>query len=637
MFTEIFLFELKYRITRPATWIYFGIFFIISFLAINAMGGLFGNVVIISTGGKMNANSPSNINMLIQLLNLFGILIVSAIVGNPVYRDFEHDTHSLFYTKPITKFSYLAGRFFGSIVITLLVLISIPLGILIGSFMPYLDREIFGPFNLMAYIQPYLVFVIPNVIFAGAFFFTTATLTRNILVNYLGMVIFLVLYGIAGSLISDIDNETLAAMLDPMGTSALRGVTKYWTLAEKNTMIIPLTGILLLNRVVWISIAILILGLAYWKFKFSHFTLDKKQKSKPVIDIPIIQEGEKEKIIPHVKIILPKVSQSFSATFIRSQLWNFTKREFFGIVKNIYFIAIVFAGVVLLFVNGAQVGKIYGTPTYPVTYQVMDFLGGTFYLFMFIIIIFYSGELVWKERSLKINQIIDAMPISNGLQFFSKLFALIFVQVVLLFVVMFSGIIIQSFKGYYNFEIGLYFKELFGVNLIDWILMCVLAMFVQVLTNHKFLGYFIMIVYCIFTIFQEKLGLEHKLYQYSSDIGIPYSDMNGYGHFVFPFIVFKIYWASFAVMLAIFSNLLWVRGTETNFKLRWKLAKQKFDRTTKLIMLFSLIVFLGCGSFIFYNTNILNKYQTSNASQNNKAEFEKKYSKYKKMNQPKNY
>jgi len=633
MFKEIFLFEIKYRIKRPATWIYFGIFFALSFLAINVMGGLLTDIVQVSgAGGKVNANSPYNLNGLIQGMGLYGILIISAIVGNPVFRDFEHDTHALFYTKPITKLGYLGGRFFGSVTIAILVLTSIALGIFIGSLMPYLDREKFGAFNLIAYVQPYLLFIIPNTIFAGAIFFTLATLTRKILSVYIGSVLFLVLYGVASTLTRDLDNETMAAFLDPLGGSALRGVTKYWTTVEKNTLLVPLTGKLLINRAIWISAGMLIWGLTYRRFKFSHLASDKKKKTNRVMTHV---EKEEQEEIQKVKLSLPKVSQLFSSALYRSQLWTFTKQEFFGIVKNIYFIAIVFAGMVLLFVNGTQVGKIYDTPTFPVTYQVLEFLGGTFSLFMLIIIIFYSGELVWKERSVKINQIIDAMPIPDGLQFMSKLFSLMLVQVLLLFVVMLSGIIVQSFKGYYNFEIGLYLKGLFGVSLIGWLLTCVLAMLVQTLVNHKFVGHFIMIVYYIFTIFQTPLGLEHTLYQYGSDVGMTYSDMNGYGHYVFPFFIYKIYWSAFAVVLAMLTNLFWIRGTETKFKTRWQLAKKKFNRSAKFVVIASLVVFLACGSFIFYNTNILNKYKTAGEIRNEQAEFEKKFKKYEKLPQPK--
>ena len=45
----------------------------------------------------------------------------------------------------------------------------------------------------------------------------------------------------------------------------------------------------------------------------------------------------------------------------------------------------------------------YGTNTYPVTYQVLDIASGSFAIFMLIITAFYAGELVWRERDARMD------------------------------------------------------------------------------------------------------------------------------------------------------------------------------------------------------------------------------------------
>ncbi|MEO6882748.1 MAG: M1 family aminopeptidase, partial [Bacteroidia bacterium] len=247
---------------------------------------------------------------------------------------------------------------------------------------------------------------------------------------------------------------------------------------------------------------------------------------------------------------------------------------------------------------------------------------------------FYSGELVWKERELKISQIYDALPINDRSPFISKLFALILVQVDLLFVVMFCGIIIQCCYGYFHFEIGLYLRGLFGIRLIDYALICVLSMFIQVLVNNKYVGYFVMVVYYLFSIFMGSMGLEHHLYQYASDPGMTYSALNGYGSYVAPFVWFKLYWALFATLLAIIAKLFWIRGNETSFSQRVKIAKARFTFSTKIVSAFVLIAFIGVGGFIFYNTNILNKYVTSYEQEKAQVAYEKTYKKYEHIPQP---
>ncbi|AMJ64563.1 hypothetical protein [Hymenobacter sp. PAMC 26628] len=114
MFLPIFLFELKYRLKRPATWIYFFLLFLMAFLLVTAAGGGFGTGVNVALGGDgqtVKINAPFSLNIITAVLSVFGVIIASSLMGNPVYRDFEYRTHALFYTTPISKFGYLGGRF----------------------------------------------------------------------------------------------------------------------------------------------------------------------------------------------------------------------------------------------------------------------------------------------------------------------------------------------------------------------------------------------------------------------------------------------------------------------------------------------------------------------------------------------
>mgnify|MGYP005749831589 CR=1 FL=1 len=630
MFKEIFLFELKYRLKRPATYIYFGLLFAMAFLAMLALGGAFGGGVIIgdASGGKVNANSPYQINWIVTLLSWFGVLITSAMMGTPIFRDFEHKTHSLYYTTPITKAGYLFGRFFGSFLITLFVFLGVAVGAWAATVMPWVEPDKIGPFNLMWYLQPYLTIIIPNLILTGAIFFTLATLTRSALSIYVGGVIFLVLYGISSSLTGDLDNETIANLLDPLGASAIYYTQRYWTTAERNTMMLPFSEHILANRALWTGIGLALLVFCYFRFSFSFanagFKLFRKRSSAEAAGA----------FVPSERLKLPKVSQHFSFSLSWQQFLKLTKLEFKGVIKSVYFIAIVTAGIIFLFVSGTQIGKMYGTTVFPVTSTVITVLNGTFALFFLIIITFYAGELVWRERDNNINQMYDALPIPNWVPFASKLLALMLVQVILLFVIMFCGIVIQTFKGYYNYELDVYFKGLFGLQLIEYMMLCVLAMLVQVIVNNKYLGHFVMVVYFLLNIFKGQLGWEHNLYSFNSDPGITYSAMNGYGHFVWPFTIYKVYWAAFAIILAVLANMLWVRGTESMIKWRFKLAALQLGRPTMAVTGVAMAIFMVTGGYIYYNTNVLNTYRNSDEQEKRQAEFEKTYKKYDGIPQP---
>jgi ABC-type transport system involved in multi-copper enzyme maturation permease subunit len=614
-------FELKRRLTSPSTWVYFALFFVLAFLLMIAAGGAFSSVNIgLGAGGKVMINSPYTLQQFIALLSYFGLLITGAVAGQAVYQDFHSNCHPFFFTAPITERQYLAGRLLGAFAVVLIVFCSIGLGCWAGSVMFFLEKSLVGPNHAMAYVQPYLVSVIPNLLFTGALFFGLAALTRKIAPVYLTSVLLLIGYLIASTLSAKLENKTLAALIDPFGMQATARLTEYWTIVEKNTQRVPLRGIFLANRLLWSAIGLGVLAFTARRFRFAHPNEGGRARNDDVrANAPAVA--------------LPS-SEPAAAPGALQKLAGLTWLSFQETVKNVYFAVIVFAGVLFMVVAAATMGSIYGTNTWPVTYQVLDLVGGSFSLFMIIIITLYAGELVWRERDARVDQLFDALPIPTWLPLSAKLAALVLTQVLLLLVVLVAGILIQSFKGYFHYEIGLYLKELFGLQLVGYALICVLAMFVQVLVNQKYVGHFVMVVYYIVSAFMPRFGFEHHLYRYGSAPDYTYSDMNGYGHFLRPVFWFDLYWAAVAVLLAIVANLFWVRGLEGSLRQRLALARARFSPRLRLATGVAAVLVLGLGAFIFYNTNVLNKYRTEFARNRIVAEYEKRYKKLEHAPQP---
>ncbi|MCB0521110.1 MAG: hypothetical protein KDD27_19385, partial [Saprospiraceae bacterium] len=146
MFWSVFTFELKYRSTRPATYIYFVLFFVLTALII-ANGGS-------PASEKVYHNSPAMIGSFFALLGVFSVLISSAVMGVPLYRDLEHNTKEYLLSTPISRSAYFWGRFWGSFVVLLLILTGAIFGYIVGSWIgPVFDwtkPERFGP-NLPVY------------------------------------------------------------------------------------------------------------------------------------------------------------------------------------------------------------------------------------------------------------------------------------------------------------------------------------------------------------------------------------------------------------------------------------------------------------------------------------------------------
>ncbi|MFC2155347.1 ABC transporter permease [Acidobacteriota bacterium] len=636
MFRHIFSFELWYRLKKVSTHIYFAMFFLVGFFGVYraSVGGGLLRKLINAGVGNVNADAPYALFYLITVASHFGILITAAFFANSAFRDFKENSHELYFSYPIRKIDYFADRFFGAMAASLFVFSGVGLGAFLGRLAPFTDVNKVGPVDLWVYIQPYLVSVLPNILFAGALFFSLVLLTRKIFPLYVGVTGLLIFY-LVGESLARTRSDFLAALIDPFGKLAAQGFYEYWTAAQKNILLIPLSGDFLINRVLWSGLAVALLIFTYRKFRLSYM-LESGPIRPPLSGFRFDNQKFFQKSPPHrrrpVSAIIT-VERLFGFKSHIRQIFSASLHEFRVLVKNTYFLIILFLGTAFIFILGFRnVGLVRGTQTHPVTSQVLASTKMTLYLFSLLLILFCSGELIWRERSKKVDQIYDVLPVPTWVPFSGKLGALILVQVLMVTIIMFAGIIIQVLHGYTHFELGLYIKELFGIRLVYYCLISVLAMFIQVLVNKKFLGF--VITFLLVDDLLPTLGFEHHLWRFASVPDYVYSDINGYGTFAQGIFFFNLYWIAFALILILLAVLFRVRGKDTGLTKRIRKAKERLTRRKLLADAAALLSCIFFGGYIVYNTNILNRFESRQTTELNKVEYEKKYKKYETMPRP---
>jgi ABC-2 type transport system permease protein len=625
MFKEIFLFEIRYRLKRPATWAYFGILM------------LFGLIVAIGGNGpiseKVFVNSPVAIANMLSVISIFGIMLSSAIMGVPIYRDIEHKTENYFFSYPISEKGYLLGRFCGSMSVLFLVSLGLHVGLIIGfiigPFAGYEEPERFTSFNLWWYIQPTLMLYWTNFFFAGCIFFALVSLTKRVMLAYAGGAILFILYLITLTLTQDIENKDLVSLLDPFGLGTYQNIIRYWTPEEQNSMTVPFRGMLIWNRLIWVGLGISTLLLTLFTFNFQKF-LNKNYISKRKDD----NLDQDNAAAAFTKI--PSVSKVFSKSLNIRLLLDLAVMEFKNIVRDNFFIAILIAAVLFLFYDGWSGAPIYGTPSLPLTYYMLEIKNGTYIILIFILIVFMTGEVLHRERNVNYDQIFGALPLPNRLVYGSKFLALVMICFVLVNIVMFSGVLNQIIKGYFHFEFEMYFTDLYLIEFPKYIIFVLLAFFVHSLVTKKFVGHVIAIAIWVFLFGLNQLGnVDNNLYLYSYAPSYTVSDMNGFGHFGEVLFWFRTYWLACGGALLVIGYLFWKRGTDSGRKARWQIAKERLNGRTISAFVLCLAIFIGSGAFINYNTKTLNNYQTKKQGIISSADYEKQLSKYDKIPQPK--
>ncbi|NJO01381.1 MAG: hypothetical protein HC880_06565 [Bacteroidia bacterium] len=622
MFWKIFSFELRYRLGRPATYLYFAILFLFAFLNVIYGGG--------PSSEKAFVNSAYAISSLLIVLSIFSMLISSAVMGMPVYRDIEHQTHTYFFSYPIREKTYLMGRFWGSFVVLVLISLGIHVGFALGAALgPYLgleDSERFGQFNLMAYIVPTLIFTIPNLFFTGTIFFALVALTRRVFITYVGSIFLLIAYILGVTLAQDIEYKNVVDILDPFAFNTFDNAARYWTPVEQNTLLPSLTGNLFWNRLLWVGVSLVIFAYVILRFRFADFLATRSGRA--------VADSALE--VKHTFVPIPKVSPTFSTGLAFRQMVQLARLELGNIIRDPYFLAILVGGVLFLFLDGWFGSPVYGTPSLPLTYYMLEVKDFNYGLFVFILIIFYTGETVHRDKTVHFSQIIDALPVPNWVQYGSKFLSLAGICFLLATTVWIVGVINQTFQGYFNYEFGMYFMDLYLITFPNYLQLLMLAFIVHILVNNKFVGHVVTIGIWLLMVGIRNIGeINYNLFFYSYLPDYRISDMNGFGHFFAPLFWFNFYWLSLGVVFLLLGNIFWNRGTESSFRSRFRLARQRLNRPVGLGLVVFMLLFLGSGAFIYYNVSVLNPYRSAKEQRRFSAEYEKKYKKYERLAQPK--
>ena len=656
MFRHIAAFEWRYQVRSPAFWVGCLIFLLLAF------GATASDNVQIGSIGNVHKNAPYAIVQMLAVLGVFSVFVTVAMVANVVVRD--DDTHfaPIIRTTSVDKASYLGGRFLGALAAALIVMAMVPLGIWLGTLMPWQDVEKIGPFVGSHYLAGLFAFELPTLLITGAIFFAVAVGTRSLVWSNVCAVALLVLFFVShGATRNDPAWERLAALFDPFGTAAVSYVTKYWTASERNTLLPPFTGVLLANRLLWTAVAGAVFAAGYRAFRFEtrfdrpaaaaladgpaakapRSSRARKAARRHQDELAALVEqnpaGVREMLAAasrRATPALPDIPPATPAT-ARAQLVELAKIDMAFVFRSPAYYVLVAVGVFLSGTNVFFGGEILGSPSYPVTRLMARALldGGS--LLSFVLAIYYAAELVWRDRDRRMHEIIDATAAPDWTHLVPKVVAIVAVLVSNLLIGVLAAIAFQACNGYFRFEIGAYLAWFVWPMAVAAVLVAVLTVFVQVLAPNKYIGWAAMLVYFVATVTLGNLGYEHNLYTYGGTPSVPLSDMNGMGRFWIGQAWFQLYWAAFATGLLVLSHALWRRGVSVGLRPRLRLAGRHLRGTAGRILAGAVVVWAVTGAWIFYNTNVLNPYVTQPEHDRRMADFEKTLLPFEAVAQPK--
>lgn len=511
----------------------------------------------------------------------------SVIMCDPVIRDFRTDIDPLIFSKPVSRASYLLGKFFGNFfvlvccqsafVITLLVL---------QAFRT--SEMIVQPVRVFPYFKHFFFFVVITHLVLAAFYFTVGTLTRNSKIVYGLAVCFYPLY--ISSMVFLLKGLPLRwrVLLDPMLLSSSLPGNGFLHSAEfLNRYVVSYSVDMIANRVLVILVTAVCLAILYVRFTISerpgkveafsilnlstaaervYYDSDSFQETRgDQIEKPDSPKKEMIRVIPLPEVarenegIRANVSKLIAALGVEFRLLR-AERSLVVIMPLAIFLSIL------------EVAFYDVTPDVSYSAAYATNTAKLLLLFLIGITVFYTGEAMHRDREVRIQPVLWAMPAPNNVFLLSKFLATLFLTFSLVVLVGLIAIVIQFLRGHTPVEIPAFLITYSVILLPGIVFMTGLSIALNVLLRDKYLVYAVSIGTGAGLLYLYSTGYNHWLYNPLLYQLWTYADLTGAGSNQATILIQRVYCLAIASGCLALAHLFFQRKSRKGLQLNGRLS-----------------------------------------------------------------
>lgn len=632
MFFPLLKFEIKYLSRQLSWWFALLMLILLGFL-------LSGRVV---TSGDVYALSPHNITYLMAMLSQIAIFTTTLITAHSALRDTSYDFSSFVQTKPIKHHTLILSRFTSLFLMSLLIVLGAITAILLPTLLINYDAEISGVFQLSYLLWPLCLVVLPNLLFTVSILFFSASIFKTTLATFIsgiGIYIFYLMSAVFldSALFTASDpiargEINYASLLDPFAVSAFLEQTQFWTRIEKNTLLINLDGNFLYNRIIWILVSLSLLISLLVK------PLSHKRRSK------MVKRGGKK--AENLGVLTRNTNSNSLNTAYKAFKTDFSHCLAFGTdllfelkmtLRSLPFLLLIglVAALSLAYIFNGMNNNFFVGVQYAYTSALLPYVAKPLDLVGLFIVILFSGEMVWRAKDHQFDNVLSVTPAPSWLYFLSKVTVMACLILLMIAVVISVGVAYQLWNGFYADDVFLFFSlvPIYGLPLL---LASILSLSIHHIAANKYVGF--ALAGGILLVFKSDiaamLGIGHNLLRFS-DLGPHYySDFSGYDIFTRNLFWFSVYWTAFTITIAIIAFGISKRSLEESILSAFTRLTDLLSKSGVRVLQLAALITLFSGSYIFYNTNIINNYVTPTEQIQKQLTYETALKSYKETNAP---
>lgn len=579
--------------------------------------GIFaGNQFNLTFGEGVFLNSPYTIGFMLGFLSLSIIFIATIIGSQLLFREDDSRFNLIIYTTPISEKHFFFGRFISFFSLTFLLFTFLFMGFVLGQSMRIGD-EMKPGFHLVHYLFPYIVFGFVNSFLVCSFLYFFSILLKQKMALVVSGLLLYIIYMVAllfshspimnNRIPQSEISQKLSTLLDIFGLSAYIFESKNFSVSQRNSILVPLSGYFLLNRILVLIISLLLLWLANRKFSFcikSSKNYKNKVNENSNIEIKVSNQSIK-KIIPEYHL---------KSSFL--SIISFLKLDSNHIFKSIAFVGSL---LLLVFSVGMEMfSEIEKNIRMPNKYASSGLMANTiienFHFLGIILIAYFANELFWRSKSSRFSLIETTSYYSFNKLIGHWLSITLLIMVYSLFLIA-EGIIFQFIYHYPFINSRAYFG-VFAFNILPMVLFGGFVLLINLFIRNKYIALGISIATGILlsTSVVKKI-FEIPLLRFFLGFTGEWSDFNGFGIYIYSFSERTLFGFSIILMAWLLYYFF------TNKSLR------------NLKVLFVCIMLL---TSFFSGKSFMKGYNQKNEEYENQqsVQYEKQFKAYEKLPQP---
>lgn len=514
-----------------------GLFIYIMLLSLLIIGLFTGNQFHLSAGNGVYLNSPYTIGFMLGMLSLVIIFLATIFSSQLLFKEWDTRFDLIIFSTSITKRDFASGRFLSFFTLTFTSFLLVAAGFAIGQHIRS-GQEIRSGINMIHYLYPVFVFGVFNSLLTCSMLYFIAWASRKKILVAVGGLLLYVLYMVlllftnspfmAGSLPQSIEAQRISALADPFGISAYFLSSRDFTVQQRNTVMVPLSGYFLLNRLMMLGLSALFILSGY---KFLPFS-EKKQGSAGRKQVKTIEKEIYQDNSLHI-CLTPRFNFPAKWRSVRS----FVNTDLTYIFKST---ALAATSILLLFYVGmevyAEIEKGIRLPEkYASSGLIATGISENFHFLGLLLSVYFVNDIFWRSKGAGFSMLENTTFYATSKligHWLSAGILLLYFTVLLIS----QGFLFQFFYDYPDIDANAYWGVIV-FNTFPLLLFTGLLLLINDWSRNRYIALaFSILAALVATGPVSKKLISLPLFRIFSGYSGPYSDFNGYGIYLSSFV-----------------------------------------------------------------------------------------------------